>query len=41
MSRLSNLRTDRYDGFPRVSGDEPAQAWPLAPAPAFSPRERG
>ena len=27
--------------FPRVSGDEPAQASPSKNTPPFSPRERG
>ena len=41
MSRLSYLRCDRYDGFPRVSGDEPLAAGVRAPISVFSPRERG
>ena len=41
MSRVGKLLSDRRNGFPRVSGDEPMcneYAYQLA---KFSPRERG
>mgnify|MGYP001665007940 CR=1 FL=1 len=30
-----------FQGFPRVSGDEPASLCELLDCPGFSPRERG
>ena len=41
MSRREDLDSDREDGFPRVSGDEPFCPEPSIRAERFSPRERG
>ena len=30
-----------YQGFPRVSGDEPVRLYPTLEIGSFSPRERG
>ena len=41
MSLVTALVPVFMQGFPRVSGDEPAPTgWPV-PATGFSPRERG
>ena len=41
MSRTEIMKAYRFQGFPRVSGDEPAWAgWGVGLKP-FSPRERG
>ena len=41
MSPFKFTLVQALDGFPRVSGDEPVSALPLAYTEAFSPRERG
>ena len=41
MSRIRGHDHDHENGFPRVSGDEPALQALDAPERAFSPRERG
>ena len=35
------MLTTITDGFPRVSGDEPASFWYILDDEVFSPRERG
>ena len=41
MSRLGEGRPVHVDGFPRVSGDEPAGDKIVIGLNEFSPRERG
>ena len=41
MSRHQDGRGDPVGGFPRVSGDEPAEALLVREQVGFSPRERG
>ena len=41
MSLLTLLRRQASDGFPRVSGDEPAYRFQDKNRSMFSPRERG
>ena len=41
MSPLRLERDGLIPGFPRVSGDEPADAPDMWPPQKFSPRERG
>ena len=41
MSRMSARRSGGDESFPRVSGDEPADAEALKQFVTFSPRERG
>ena len=41
MSLRSRNKEKRWDGFPRVSGDEPDLPFVFAPNGKFSPRERG
>ena len=41
MSPFKFTLVQALDGFPRVSGDEPAAGTPLVGAGEFSPRERG
>ena len=41
MSRGASIVAAWLDGFPRVSGDEPALRARMLPFPSFSPRERG
>ena len=41
MSRPPNSASRRSEGFPRVSGDEPALCEGVRGLGVFSPRERG
>ena len=41
MSRITKEQWQHYCSFPRVSGDEPADAPHAHAARVFSPRERG
>ena len=41
MSLADERESPRLDGFPRVSGDEPAVPIPSIVRDTFSPRERG
>ena len=41
MSRQADAVADAWDGFPRVSGDEPPEMTLLPALYRFSPRERG
>ena len=41
MSRTEAMKAYRFQGFPRVSGDEPALVSVISGAIKFSPRERG
>ena len=41
MSRTEAMKAYRFQGFPRVSGDEPGLYRLPEATDAFSPRERG
>ena len=41
MSPVTDVATTLGRRFPRVSGDEPRQAWTRGAPRPFSPRERG
>ena len=41
MSLLIRRLGATFDGFPRVSGDEPVRTAPINTWGGFSPRERG
>ena len=41
MSRSSTVSVSEENGFPRVSGDEPAYQMYVGGQNSFSPRERG
>ena len=41
MSRTEIMKAYRFQGFPRVSGDEPGDPTGKVAETTFSPRERG